>query len=81
MRVAFAPANELGVVDHVVTPLSGGGASVDVPLRVIPNGKGSEVVITLFQQPGMSDEQYAADASLVQADLARLKRAMEHEHA
>ena len=79
MRVVFARANEFGVVDHVVTPLSGDGPAVDVPLRVVPNGDGSEVMITLFQQPGMLDAQYAADAALVQADLARLKHAIEHE--
>jgi hypothetical protein len=77
MRVAFAPANEFGVVDHLVTQLTGGGPAVDVPLRVVPNGTGSEVMITLFQQPGMSDAQYAADAALVQADLERLKHALE----
>lgn len=78
MRVVFAPTNEFGVVDHVVTPLTGGGPAVDVPLRVVPNGSGSEVMIMLFQQPGMSDTQYAADAALVQADLDRLKHALEH---
>jgi hypothetical protein len=79
MRVAFAPPNAYGVVDHVVSPLAGGGPGVDVPLRVVPNGSGSEVMLTLFQQPGMSDAQYAADAALVQADLVRLKQALEHE--
>ena len=78
MRVVFAPTNDFGVADHVVTPLSGGGPAVDVPLRVVPNGSGSEVVIMIFQQPGMSDAQYAADAALVQADLERLKNALEH---
>jgi carbon monoxide dehydrogenase subunit G len=77
MRVAFAPPNDFGVVDHVVTSLTSGGPAVDVPLRVVPNGSGSEVLLTLFQQPGMSDAQYAADATLVQADLARLKHALE----
>jgi carbon monoxide dehydrogenase subunit G len=77
MRVTFAPMNALGVADHVVTPLDGKGAAVDVPLRVIPNGSGSEVMLTLFRQPAMSDAQFAADAVLVQADLARLKNAVE----
>jgi hypothetical protein len=77
MRVVFAPTNDFGVADHVVTPLSGDGPAVDVPLRVVPNGSGSEVVIMIFQQPGMSDAQYAADAALVQADLKRLKHALE----
>lgn len=79
MRVAFALANDFGVADHVVTPLTGGDPAVYVPLRVVPNGTGSEVLLTLFQQPGMSDAQYAADAALVQADLARLKHALEHQ--
>jgi hypothetical protein len=81
MRVTFAPPNDFGVVDHVVTPLTGGDPAVDVPLRVVPNGPGSEVLLTLFQQPGMSEAQYAADAALVQADLARLKQALEHEES
>ena len=78
MRVVFAPANEFGVVDHVVYALTGGDPVADVPLRVVPNGAGSEVMLTVFQQPGMSDAQYAADTALVQADLERLKRAVEH---
>jgi len=77
MRVEFVPANPFGVVDHWVTPLAGDGSVVDVPLRVVPNGVGSEVLLTLFQQPGMSDDQYAADAALVQDDLERLKRIVE----
>jgi hypothetical protein len=77
MRVSFAPSNDFGVVDHVVTPLSGEAPSVDVPLRVIQNGSGSEVMLTLFQQPGMSDAQFAADGALIEADLARLKEVIE----
>jgi hypothetical protein len=77
MRVSFAPTNEFGVVDHVVTPLSGQGAAVDVPLRVIANGSGSEVMLTLFQQRGMSDAQFSADGALIEADLSRLKEVME----
>ncbi len=81
MRVVFAPSNDFGVVDHVVTPLTGVGAAVDVPLRVVPNATGSEVMLTVFQQPGMSDAQFATDSALVQADLVRLKQAVESQHA
>jgi hypothetical protein len=77
MRVVFAPANDFGVVDHIVFPLTGGDPVADVPLRVVPNGTGSEVMLTVFQQPDMSDEQYDADCALVQADLERLKHALE----
>jgi hypothetical protein len=80
MRVVFAPRNDFGVVDHVVYALTGGDPVADVPLRVVPNGSGSEVMLTVFQQPDMSDAQYAADCALVQADLERLKRAVEREH-
>lgn len=77
VRVTFAPTNAFGVADHFVTPVSGQGATVEVPLRVVPNGTGSEVMFTLFRQPDMSDAQFAADAALVRADLARLKNALE----
>ena len=79
MRVVFAPANDFGVVDHIVFPLRGGDPVADVPLRVVPNGTGSEVMLTVFQQPDMSDVQYDADCKLVQADLARLKHALENK--
>ena len=78
MRVDFVPANPYGVVDHWVALLTGDGPVVDVPLRVVPNGAGSEVLLTLFQQPGMSDDQFAADEVLVREDLDRLKRVLEH---
>ena len=81
MRVVFAPPNDLGVVDHIVAPLAGDGPTVDVPLRVVPNGAGSEVLLTLFRQPGMSDTQHATDAALVEADLARIKRVLERASA
>src|SRR6185369_7328266 len=45
----FTSLNEYGVLDHtVVLP---NGTEVYVPMRVIPNGKGSEVMLTLFRQP------------------------------
>lgn len=64
-----------GVLDHWVTPAP--GVEVYVPMRVVANGEGSEVIFTLFQQPGMTDEQFAADARLVEQDLATLKKVLE----
>jgi len=46
-------------------------------MRVMPNGNGSEIIFTLFQQPDMSDEDYARDIGLVQQDLQNLKTIME----
>lgn len=80
MHLAFAPPNAFGVADHVVSPLAGDGPAVDVPLRVVPNGlDGSEVMLTLFRQPGMTDPQFEADAAMIATDLAQLKRLVERE--
>ncbi|HEX5594916.1 MAG TPA: SRPBCC family protein [Micromonosporaceae bacterium] len=72
---AFVPRNDYGVLDHDVTLPS--GEIVYNPMRVIPNGEGCEVVFTLRRLPGMSEEEFARDAGLVAADLARLKRVLE----
>ena len=73
--VAFAPANAYGVLDHQVTLPS--GDVIYNPMRVVPDGEGCEVVFSLRRLPDMSDEDFARDAGLVQADLTRLKRVLE----
>jgi hypothetical protein len=75
VRVRFAPPNALGVADHHVTVSP--GRDVDVPVRVVSNGEGSEVLITVFRQPEMTETQYREDLGLVRADLERLKRVLE----
>jgi len=46
-------------------------------MRVVPNGSGSEVIFTLFQLAGMSDEKCAEDIRWVEQDLKTLKRILE----
>jgi hypothetical protein len=75
VSLAFAPPNEYGVLDHEVTLPS--GETVYNPMRVIPDGNCCEIVFTLRRLPGMSDEDFARDAGLVAADLARLKQVLE----
>jgi hypothetical protein len=76
LQVVFAEPNRFGVLDHDVTLPS--GEVFYNPMRVIPDGDTScEVVFTLRRAPGMSDEQYAADAAAVIADLQALKRLLE----
>lgn len=75
MGFEFVPANEFGVLDHWVRPAP--GVEILNPMRVIPNGAGSEVIFTLFQRPEMSDQQFAADAGMVERDLHTLKRVLE----
>jgi hypothetical protein len=72
---AFVERNEYGVLDHNVTLPS--GELVYNPMRVIPDGDCCEVVFTLRRLPEMSDEDFARDAGLVQADLTRLKHVLE----
>lgn len=75
IRVRFTPYNDFGVMDHFVD--TGDGGLVHVPLRVIRNGDGAEVMLTLFRQPGMDDERFAADTKWVNRDLKALKTLVE----
>ena len=75
IRIRFTAHNDYGVMDHVVDP--GDGVEIHVPLRVIANGEGAEVMLTLFRQPDMDDERFAADARWINKDLARLKTLIE----
>ncbi|MGH8915844.1 MAG: SRPBCC family protein [Acidimicrobiia bacterium] len=75
VQVRFTPRNEFGVMDHYVT--SEPAIEVYVPLRVIANGTGCEVIFTLFRTPGMTDEIMARDAEWVTKDLRALKALVE----
>jgi hypothetical protein len=75
VTVRPAPPNDLGVLDHdVVLP---SGTTVHNPVRVVPNGGGSEVIFSLFRQPGVSDQQFAEDGATVAKDLRLLKSLLE----
>jgi len=71
VKVRFAPRNDLGVLDHYVTVAP--GVEIYIPMRVVPNRSGSELIFTLFRQPDMTDEKFREDADWVLRDLTRLK--------
>lgn len=71
VRVRFAPANDLGVLDHAVELPD--GSVVLNPLRVLPHPHGAEVVFTLRRLDGVTDESFETDAAAVRADLTRLR--------
>ncbi|MDY0395627.1 hypothetical protein RWE15_15855 [Virgibacillus halophilus] len=75
MIIRFVERNKLGVLDHYVTIST--GQEILNPMRVIPNGSGSEVMFTLFQSTEISDEKFAEDAKLVESDLKTLKDKLE----
>ncbi len=79
VRVRFVSANNLGVIDHIVTPEA--GPAVYNAFRVTPNGSGAEVMFTLLQVPGMSDTDFAADANAVLNDLQTLKSLLQRQDA
>jgi hypothetical protein len=71
VEVRFVGPVQLGILDHDVTLPD--GTMVHNPLRVLRNDRGSEIVFTIYQRPGMTDEQFEGDARLVAQDLVRLK--------
>ncbi len=75
MKVRFSERNAFGILDHAVIPAN--GKPTHNPMRVFANGDGSEVVFSLFQRPGMSDEEFARDADWVARDLQALKAYLE----
>jgi len=75
VKVKFAERNPFGVLDHDVTLES--GVIVHNAMRVVPNGRGSELMFTLIRQPGTSDEQFANDKAAVEEDLRTLKGLLE----
>jgi hypothetical protein len=77
--VRFVERNRLGVLDHDVAVPN--GETVHNPIRVVPNGTGSEVIFTLFRRPGVSAAEFASDARAVEKDLTTLKRHLEKQTA
>ena len=75
IKVKFVEKNDFGVLDHYVNPAS--GVEIYVPMRVLPNGSGSEVIFTFFRSPDMSDEKFAEDVGMVERDLGTLKNVLE----
>lgn len=71
----FCGPAEHGVLDHVITISP--DLQIFVPMRVVPNEKGSEVLFTIFRPPAMTEFRLQQDMALVQADLQQLKRVME----
>jgi hypothetical protein len=75
VKVRFTERNDFGILDHYVTIRP--GIDVYVPMRVIANRAGSEVIFTVFRLPGVTDEAFARDVEWVQRDLHALKALLE----
>lgn len=75
VTLRFVEPNPFGVLDQVVTLPS--GLAIHVPMRVVPNGDGSEVIFTVLREPGVGAEAFARDVASVEHDLRSLKAALE----
>jgi hypothetical protein len=75
VRLKFAERNSFGVMDHDVQLES--GVTIHNPMRVVPNGEGSEFTFTLIRRPGVSDGEFARDEAAVEKDLKTLKELLE----
>ena len=76
VEIRLAKKNALGVLDHVIV-LPRGGAQLYVPMRVVANGAGCEVIFTLFRSPRMTKKRFMEDMALVERDLRTLKGLLE----
>ena len=74
-KVVFTPPNDLGVADHTVYLPD--GQVVHVPVRAVRNNDATDVQLTLFRQPSMSDADFERDKELVRKDLKTLKDYLE----
>lgn len=70
VKVRFTEHNPFCIMDHYVD--SGLSKEMCVPMRIVANGTGSQVLVTVFRQPLLSDERFAQELEVVQQDLDRL---------
>jgi len=75
VTIDLTERNNFGILDHFVKLSS--GVAIFVPMRVIKDVKGIEVIFTLFQTADMQDDKFAEDAKSVKQDLNILKNLVE----
>jgi len=75
IRIKFTDHNPFGVMDHWVD--LGQGRVIYVPLRVVENDQGAEILLTLFRQPEVTDSKFAEDEDWVKRDLLAPKALVE----
>lgn len=73
-EIKVIPVKEFGILDHVWKDPQ---ASWRVFARVVPNGEGSTVMMTLFQPPVMTDAQFDQAMREMDVEMNKLKEIME----
>lgn len=70
VKVAMAPVNPYGVLDHTVT--LPGGATVYNAFRVVACGAGSLLTFVVVRDRAVTRKSFEADVATVRSDLAAL---------
>lgn len=70
LKVRFTEHNSYGVMDHWID--NGFGKEIYMPMRIVPNQEGAQVLLTLFRQPFTSDEKFQQELAVLQQNLQRL---------
>lgn len=74
VQIRFTDHNPFGVMDHYVD--TGSGNEIYVPMRIIANEQGADVMITLFRDGLTSENRFAEDIAAVTRDLQTLNQLM-----
>jgi len=72
----FTPVNPFGVLDYQVFR-EGESRGPVTPARLYQNDDACELMLTWFQRPGVSDEQFASESEWAYSDLLRMKAFLE----
>ena len=72
----FMLPNPYGILDYQVFE-RGETDGPTRPIRLVRNGAGTDLQLTWFQQPGVSDEQFRSEIDWLRSDLFRLKTFLE----
>ncbi|QDY43489.1 polyketide cyclase [Candidatus Pantoea soli] len=76
MKLRFTPHNPFGVMDHWID--TGSGKEIYMPMRVVANEQGAEIVTVVYRQPLTSDDKFSRDVERVKQDLERLLYQLTH---
>lgn len=72
VKIRFTEHNPYCIMDHYVD--NGYSKEIFVPMRIVANGTGSQLLLTVFRQPLVSDDRFAQELAAVERDLQTLLR-------
>lgn len=71
----FSPRNSFGILDFVV--FREGEPEIPMRVRVVANGDGTDLMLTVYQKPETDDAIHASEVEWIRADVATLKTLLE----